>query len=70
MDLGSDSDDETKIIAMGVKGKAPISGASVANSASTFIANDFSKDKKRNALFHLRVVAKNTKIDAFIDSGS
>ena len=70
LDLGSDSDDETKITAMGLKGKAPISSVFVDSCASASIVNDFSEDKKRNELFHLRVVAKNTKIDALIDSGS
>ena len=70
MDLGSDSNNETKITAMSLKGKAPISGVSIYRCASSSKVKDFSKDKKRNELFHLRVVAKNTKIDALIDSGS
>ena len=70
MDLGLDSNDETKITAMSLKGKAPISSVFVASCSSTSIVNDFPEDKKRNELFHLRVVNKNTKIDALIDSGS
>ena len=42
MDLGSDSDDETKITAMGLKGKAPISSVSIVGCASTSIVNDLS----------------------------
>lgn len=70
MDLGSNSDDETKITTMGLKGKAPNSNISFDSCASTSKVNDVSEDKKRNELFHLRVVAKNIKIDAIIDSGS
>jgi len=28
------------------------------------------KDRKRNALFHIRIITKQTKIDTLIDSGS
>ena len=70
MDLGSDSNDETKITDMGLKGKALISSVSVHSCASSYTVNDCPKDKKRNEIFHLRVFSKNTTIDALIDSGS
>ena len=38
--------------------------------ASTFKDHVSSKDKERIALFHIRVITKQTKIDTLIDSGS
>lgn len=70
MDLGSKSKDETKIIAMGLKGKAPIASVSFDSCASTSQVKNVTEDKKRNEIFHVRVVAKHTKVDALIDSGS
>lgn len=70
MDHGSDSDDETKITTMGLKGKAPISSVSFDICASKPKVNEVFDDKKRNELFHIRVNAKNVKLDALIDSGS
>ena len=71
-DLGSDSEDETKISIVGVKGKTIVGNDSNIGSscASTSKYHDGSKDRKRNALFHIRVITKQTKIDTLIDSGS
>jgi hypothetical protein len=71
-DLGSDSEDETKITIIGVKGKSIVDNDSNIGSscASTSKDDDNSKDRKRNALFHIRVITKQTKVDTLIDSGS
>ena len=71
-DLGSNSKDETKIIIVGVKGKVIVGndlniGSSCASTSKDHVS---SKDKKRNALFHIRVIMKQPKIDTLIDSGS
>ena len=67
-DLGSNSDDETKITTMGWKGKTFAnyfdSGASCASTSRSNV------DNKRNELFHIRVIAKHTKINTLIDGGS
>jgi hypothetical protein len=63
-DLGSDSGDEGKITAVGVQGKDSIHSSSSSNDESHV------DERKRNALFHLRVVSKHTKIDTLIDLGS
>ena len=67
-DLGSDSEDETKIAIIGVKGKAivgndPNIGSSCASASKD---NLISKDKKRNALFHIRLIMKQTKMHTLI----
>ena len=69
--LGSDSEDETKIAIAGVKGKTIASKDSniCSSCASTSKYHVSSKDKERNALFHIRVITKQTKIDTLIDSG-
>jgi hypothetical protein len=71
-DLGSDSKDETKITIVGVKGKSIVDNDSKIGSsrASTSKYDDNSKDRKRNALFHIRVSTKQKKVDTLIDSGS
>jgi hypothetical protein len=63
-DLGSDSGDEEKITAVGVQGK----GSLHASSSSTNESHD--DERKRNELFHIRVVSKHTKIDTLFDLGS
>lgn len=68
-DLGSNSDDETKILVVGFKGKAFIYSTTNV-SCSTSKSWDVSKDSKMCELFHTRVISKNTKIDTLIDSGS
>lgn len=64
-DLGFDSGDETKIIAMGME------GISTTASTSSFkkIYNS-RNDKERNEIFCIRVVIKHTKVVIFFDSGS
>jgi hypothetical protein len=64
--LGSDSGDETIITATGIKGKD--SKASTSNSSHS-VDND-NDERKRNELFHIRVISKHTKIDTLFDSGS
>ena len=70
-DLGSDSKDGTKITIVGVKGKAIVGNHSNIRSlcASTSKDHVSCKDRKRNALFHIRVITKQTKIDTLIDNG-
>ena len=55
-----------------MKGKAIVGNDSNIGSscASTSKYHVSSKDRKRNALFHIRVISKQTKIDTLIDSGS
>ena len=65
-DLGSDSGDETTIVATGIKGKN--SEASTSNSAQSI--NDEENERKRHELFHIRVISKHQKIDTLFDSGS
>ena len=62
MDLCSDSDDETKITTMGLKGKAPIYSLFIYRCASSSKVKYFSKDKKRNKLFHLRLLLRTLKL--------
>ena len=71
-DLGSDSKYKTKITIVGVKGKAIVGNDSNISSSCASNSKDHvcSKDRKRNALFHIRVITKQTKIDTLIDSGS
>ncbi len=64
--LGSNSGDETIIIATSIKGKN--SKASTSNSAQFVI--DEEHERKRHELFHIRVISKNQKIDTLFDSGS
>ena len=64
-DLGSDYEDDTNITIVGVKKKAIVGndsniGSSCASNSKYHLS---SKDKKRNALFHIRVITKQTKID-------
>jgi hypothetical protein len=63
-DLGSDLGDEGKITTVGVQGKHSLHASSNSN-------NESHDDKrKRNELFHIRVVSKHTKIDTLFDPGS
>eukprot|EP00253_Pinus_taeda_P028570 PITA_28570 len=64
--LGSDSGDETIVIASCIKGKN--SEASTSNSAQS-IDNE-ENERKRHELFHIRVISKHQKIDTLFDSGS
>ena len=59
-DLGSDFKDETKITIIGVKGNSIVTNVSNIGS-SCYSTNQYhvsSKDRKRNALFHIRVITK------------
>ena len=64
--MGSDSGDETIIVATGIKGKN--SKASTNNSSQSII--DEEHERKRHEIFHIRVVSKYQKIDTLFDSGS
>jgi hypothetical protein len=66
-ELGSDSCDETKIIAMCYQGKGSIASTS---SSSNSNLNETRQEKERIEHFHIRVVSKHTKIDTLFDSGS
>jgi hypothetical protein len=63
-DLGSDSGDEEKITTVGVQGKDSLHASSNSNNES------HDDERKRNELFHIRVVSKHTKIDTLFDLGS
>ena len=62
--LGSDSRDETKIKAMGLKGKK------IARTSSSNCSDVTQDEDTRIEIFHIRVVSKHTKIDTLFDSGS
>ena len=64
--MGSDSGDETTIVAIGIKGKN--SEASTGNSAQTIDSEE--NERRRHELFHIRVISKHQKIDTLFDSGS
>jgi hypothetical protein len=66
-DLGSDSGDETKIIAMGYQGNGSV--ASTISSSNSNV-NVTQQEKTRIELFHIRVISKHTKIDTLFDTGS
>ena len=63
-DLGSDSGDETKITAIGLKGK------NIVSTIYSSCSNVTQDEDTRIELFHIRVVSKHTKIDTLFDSGS
>ena len=63
-DLGSNTGDETKITAMGMKGK------DIESTISSSCPNDTQDEKTRIELFRIRVISKHTKIDTLFDSGS
>jgi hypothetical protein len=63
-DLGSDSGDEGKITMVGVQCKYSLHASSSSNNESQI------DERKRNELFHIRVVSKNTKIDTLFDLSS
>jgi hypothetical protein len=63
-DLGYDSEDEGKITTVGVQGKDSLHASSSSNDESHV------DERKRNELFHIRVVSKHTKIDTLFDLGS
>jgi hypothetical protein len=63
-DLGFDSRDKGKITTVGVQGKDSLNASSNSNNES------HDDGRKRNELFHIRVVSKQTKIDTLFDMGS
>jgi hypothetical protein len=63
-DLGFESGDERKITATGVQGKYFFHASSSSTDESHI------DERKRNELFHIRVLSKHTKIDRLIDMGS
>jgi hypothetical protein len=50
VDLGSDSSDEKKVVAMGIQG---INSVASTSSSKSVVVND---EGKRNELFHIRVI--------------
>lgn len=64
--MGSYSGDETTVTTTSIKGKN--SKASTSTSSYS-VAND-NDERKRNELFHIRVISKDTKIDTLFDSRS
>jgi hypothetical protein len=66
-DLGSDSDDETKITTMVYQGNGSISSTS---SSSNNNLNVTQQERERIEHFHIRAVSKHTKIDTLFDTGS
>ena len=63
-DLGFNSGDKEIIAAVGTQGKDSFYACSCSLNES------HDDDKRRIALFHIRVVSKHTKIDTLFDSGS
>jgi hypothetical protein len=63
-DLGSNLGDEVKITVVGVQGKDSLHASSSSNNES------HDDERKRNELFHIRVVSKHTKIYTLFDLGS
>ena len=61
-DLGSDSGDETKVIATSIQGKIP----SFYVSRNELVVDE----RKRSKLFHIRVISKHTKNETLFYSGS
>jgi hypothetical protein len=59
--LGSNSGDETKVIATSIQGNTP---CSVSRNEPII------DERKRSELFHIRVISKHTTIDTLFDSGS
>ena len=77
-DLGSDSGDETKITAIGIRGKdkgislsvdASSSSNSCASTSTNMLSTSMQSDKRRSELFHVHVITNHTKIDTLFDSG-
>jgi hypothetical protein len=63
-DLGLDSGEEGKITTVRVQGKYSLHASSNSNNES------HDDERKRNELFHIRVVSKHRKIDTLFDLGS
>ncbi|CAF4378331.1 unnamed protein product, partial [Adineta steineri] len=67
-DLESGSGDETKITTMGHKGNLSEASTSSCNHVSNSNINH--NVKERDALFHIRIIAKHAKMDTLFNSGS
>ena len=65
-DLGSNLGDETMVTAIGIKGK----DSKASTSTSSHYVDNGNDERKRNELFHIRVISKHTKIDTLFDSWS
>lgn len=71
--LGSDSGDESKIVATATKGKAVANTSKeevMVSTNTTNNSNNASNEEKRIELFHIRVISKYTKIDTLFDNES
>ena len=71
-DLGSESGDETKRIAMelkNIKGKDIVKETNP-NSSTLNYHMEAPNEERRIELFHVRIISKHTKIDTLFDSGS
>ena len=70
--LGLYYEDKTKIKIVGMKGKVIVGNYSNIgfSCASTSKNHVIYKDRKMNALFHVSVITKQTKIDTLLDNGS
>lgn len=71
--MGSDSGDETKIVATVTKGKVMEKTSKEEVLASTNTennSNNASNEKNIIDLFHIKVISKHAKIDTLFDSGS
>jgi hypothetical protein len=66
-DLGSDSRDESKIMAIGSKDISTINSNSSVQ--STKMESDIDQ-KKRRELFHVRVIVNHAKVDTLFENGS
>ena len=69
-DLGLESGNETKIIAMALKN---LKGKEIVNEPNSSKCNyhiEAPSEEKRIQLFHVRVISKHTKVDTLFDSGS
>ena len=68
---GSYSEEETMIKIIVVKGKTiPGNDSNIGSSCASTSKYHVSSKDKRNALCHIRMITKQTKIDTLIDSGS
>lgn len=66
-DLGSDSDDETLITAMRAKGTPSVNNSFDSITSTSYLNESASNERKRNELFHSRVIIKHTTLS---NSGS
>jgi hypothetical protein len=67
-DLGSYFEDETKVTAMGIKGKSYV--ASFGSRTSSSKDNIIPDGRQRKELFNFLFISKHANIDILVDSGS